>query len=518
MILLTNGTVIDGSGQPSTQSSVLIRNGRIEEVGKIDSSPDMEQVDCSGLAIAPGFIDVHSHADLEVLEHRAEKVMQGVTTEVVGNCGFSLFPKLPSSTNLVPTFNVFERRGERAWQDADAYFTDVETAGSYTNIAALTGHSTLRANVSGMKAGKLDATTQRETERRLAACLDQGSIGLSTGLNEVPSGYSDFDELVSLCRVVKQHDAFYTSHLRDYKFHILEAVQEALDLGRHAQVPVELSHLQTVGRKNWQKMDTVLALVDDAHTEGVDVGVDAYPYLAGSCQLTQVLPTWCMENGTEQLLNRLAQKDLRPRIAEEAESNMGNDWQDILISSVENPAQQELVGQTIQQVADERGFAGVETAIDLLIENDGAVRIISFNQSEENLRKVLTHPLTSIITDGLITEGKPHPRTFGTYPTFLGEFVRDKRWLTLEEAVHKATGLPARRFRLGNRGVIQRHNWADITVFSPEKIGTQGNYTEPDQAPEGIVHVMVNGDWVIRQGQLQNRFPGQPLRHSGSRT
>ena len=513
MILLQNGTLVDGSGQAPRPASVLIRDQKIAAVGAIDPTPDMETVDCSERVIAPGFIDIHSHADLEALEHRAEKAQQGVTTEIVGNCGFSLFPQLPSSA-LVPSFELFDQRGTREWPDAEAYFSDVATSKSYTNIAALTGHATLRANISGMEPGKLDASDQGRAEKKLAACLEQGSIGFSTGLNEVPSSYGDFEELASLCRITRHYKGVYATHLRDYKFRILEAVQEALDLGRRTQVPVEIAHFQTVGRKNWDKMDAVIELVEDARTEGVEVGVDAYPYLAGSCNLTQLLPTWSLEGGTGQLLERLARQDTRQRIIAETEGDMANTWEDILLASLTNPAQKDLVGKTVQQVADERGCPGVEAAVELLLENQGRVVIVSFNQSEENLRKVLTHPLTAIITDGLMTAGKPHPRTFGTYPTLLGEYVREKGWLSLEEAIHKITELPAQRFHLENRGLVQPGNWADITIFAAGEIGTRGNYAEPDHIPEGIEHVLVNGAWVIRQGQLQQVFPGQPLRNA----
>ena len=512
MILLTKGTVLDGTGQPRQPSSVLVNEGKIETVGNIPVAPAMEVVDCSGLVISPGFIDVHSHCDLEVLEHRSEKVKQGVTTEVVGNCGFSLFPKLPTS-ELVPSFDLFERRGDKHWDDASTYFDDIESTGSYTNVAALTGHSTLRANVSGIKAGALNSREWRAIEGHLSKCLEQGSIGFSTGLNEAPSSYGDFAELTRLCRIVRKYDAFYTSHLRDYKFHILEAVAEALDLGRETDVPVQLSHLQTVGRKNWEKMDSVLELVNDAHSEGVDVGIDAYPYLAGSCHLTQCLPSWALEGGTEKLLSRLAQKKDRIKIADETEANMANGWENILIASVASETGQALIGRTIQQVAEERGCSGVDAALDLLVEEQATLVIVSFNQSEENLRKVLTHPLTSIITDGLWTEGKPHPRTFGTYPTLFGEFVRQKKWFSLEDAVHKATALPARRFKLGNRGLLTAGHWADITVFDPDTIGTGADYMEPERPPEGIVHVLVNGSWVLKNGRLLDQKPGLSLRH-----
>ena len=511
MILLQNGTVIDGSGQAAQRSSVLIDGEKIKSIGTIDATADMEIVDCSALVIAPGFIDVHSHADLEVMEHRPEKVMQGVTTEVVGNCGFSLFPRIPPK-DLVPTFEIFSRRGERVWADAAAYFDDLEAARSYTNVAALTGHTPLRAGVNGIKAGRMDIAEQREAEKRLAACLEQGSIGLSTGLNEVPSSYGDFDELISLCQVVKKYGAFYTSHLRDYKFHILEAVEEALELGRRTQVPVQISHLQAAGYKNWGKVDAVLESIDRAHADGVDVGIDAYPYLAGSANLTQLLPIWALEGGTQPLLQRLADKESRKEIASQTEGNLANRWEDIVLASMNNPDQLDMNGMTLQQVADQRGCTGVEAALELLLENEGKIMIVSFNQSEEGLRKILSHPLTSIITDGLMTEGIPHPRTFGTYPTFLGEYVREKGWIPLETAIHKSTGQPAARFHLQQQGLLQPGFMANIVCFSAAEIGTKSNYVEPDTAPDGIAHVLVNGAWAVHHGHAQQQFSGRPMR------
>jgi dihydroorotase/N-acyl-D-amino-acid deacylase len=456
---------------------------------------------------------VHSHADLEVLEHRTEKVMQGVTTEVVGNCGFSVFPKVPL-TGLAPVFDIlFARRDSREWEDAGSYFEDVEGTKTRTNVAALTGHSSLRAGVTGMKAGSLAGDDLREVEKRLTACLEQGSIGMSTGLNEVPSSYGDFEELVGLCRIVHQHGGLYTSHLRDYKFRFVEAVQEALDLGRGSGVPVQLSHLQAVGRKNWDKMDPVLEMIDQAVAEGVDVGIDAYPYVAGSCNMTQLLPLWCMEGGKEELMSRLREPESRRQIAAETDGYMSNGWEDIMLANLANSDQQDLVGNRVQDVADERGCAGVEAALDLLIENECGIMIISFNQSDENLRKVLTHPLTSIITDGLMTEGKPHPRTFGTYPTFLGEYVRDKGWMSLEAAVRKVSALPAARFGLEGRGLLQPGNCADVIVFSADEIGTRGDYNEPNHAPDGIEHVLINGAWALRERRLDSQgLSGQPLR------
>ena len=511
MILLQNGRVIDGTGSTARDASVLVQDRKIKEVGMIEEEPDMDVVDCRGLTVCPGFVDVHSHGDLEALQHRTEKVRQGVTSEVVGNCGFSIFPTLPLE-GLAPTFNIFSDRGDRERPDAGAYFAEVDAESTHTNIAALTGHSSLRVAVAGMESGKLTEAARRNAESILERCMEQGAIGLSTGLNEVPSAYGDIDELVGFCEIVKRYGGFYTSHLRDYKFKIIEAVEEAIEIGRRSGVPVQLSHLQPVGKRNWHKMDAVLECVDRAVAEGVDVGIDAYPYLAGSCNVTQALPTWAQEGGVDALLSRLANPDLRERIADETMANLPNTWDDILIANV--PVTRGITGKSVQAVADERGSEGVETVIDLLLENSGIVTVISFNQSEENLKKVLTHPQTSIITDGLVKAGKPHPRTFGTYPTFFGEFIRDKDWMPLETAVHKATGQPAGRFSLNRRGVLEEGAWADLVVFSAENIGTQSSYESPNEPPEGIRDVMVNGEWAVRENELVSECAGMALRHT----
>ena len=394
---------------------------------------------------------------------------------------------------------------------AGEYFDSLEATESYTNVTALTGHASLRAAVMGLKRSA-SSQEMADIRKRLAESLATGSIGLSTGLNEVPSSYAEFPELEDLCQLVKSQGAFYTSHLRDYKFRVIEAVQEALDLGRATGVSVQLSHLQAVGQKNWHKMDPILELVDQAVTEGVDVGIDAYPYLAGSCNLTQLLPDWSMEEGASRLVGRLRSRSIRSEIAQAIQDGMANDWSDIVLVDLPSSASQVHLGKSIQAVASERSQEPVETALDLLVQEQGVVGIVSFNQSEENLRKVLTHPLTSISTDGLYTQGLPHPRTFGAYPTFLGEFVRDKQWMSLEEAIRKTTQLPARRFRLSDRGTLQVGQWADITVFDAANIGTAADYVHADSPPHGIAYVLVNGQLTVERGALTGEPSGQPAR------
>ena len=517
-LLLVDGTVVDGSGDAPRRANVLVRGERIEDIGPIPAVPDWETIDCSGLHIAPGFIDVHSHGDQEILRHLPNKVLQGVTTEVVGNCGFSLFPTLPNPGGEMLTGELFDGDPTEGLADTAAYFSDLEAKGSRVNVAALTGHSALR--VFTMRARRHAGEHElKQMEEVLDRCLASGSIGFSTGLNCIPSGFADFGELVRLCRVVRKHDAFYTSHQRDYKFKVVEAVDEALNLGRTTGVPVQLSHLQVVGQKNWEKLAIVLDHVAKAVDEGVDVAMDAYPYLAGSCSLTQLLPSWSVEGGIPRLLERLSSTASYERIAAETDDYMANTWDDIVICGVGGEGAQEIVGKSVARIAagrsDEAGHNQYApcVALDLLREYAGDVRIISFNNSEDNLRSVITHELNMVITDGLVADGISHPRTFGTYPKFLGEYVREKKWMSLAEAIVKTSALAARRFGLAGRGTIEPQNFADLMVFDADRIGTASDYECPERDPEGVHHVFVNGRAVVRDGRLTEERPGLALAH-----
>jgi N-acyl-D-amino-acid deacylase len=279
-------------------------------------------------------------------------------------------------------------------------------------------------------------------------------------------------------------------------------------VARAAEVSLQISHMQVVGQKNWQKLAVALEHVERAWREGLDTAMDAYPYLAGCCSLVQLLPQWCQIGGIPELLNRVASPATRNRIARETDDQMSNTWDDIVVCD-ENKS---LAGKSIAFIAAERGANSSETALDLLVEKEGHVFIISFNNNEENLRRVLTHPLTSVISDGFVLKGNSHPRTYGTYPTFLGEYVRDKGWMSLPEAIVKTSALAAKRFQLRGRGTLARGNHADIVVFDPSRIGTRSDYTKPAQDPEGIHYVLVNGRVAVRDGQLTSERAGMPLR------
>jgi len=414
--VLRNGRVIDGTGCPPQLASIVIKDGKIARVVTNDRvTPQLPSIDCTGLIIAPGFIDVHTHSDWEVLNGRTNKILQGVTTEVVGNCSYSLFPEHadPKAQQAASIFEGVQNLGIRTARD---YFHALELATPLFNVASLTGHSALRNCVIGMRRRPPSAAEQTAMEELLDRCLEEGSIGFSTGLNCLPSSFAGFEELVGLCRVLKRHGAYYTTHMRDYKFRVVEAVEEAIQLAERADVPVQLSHVQVVGKKCWPHLDTILHLISDAARRGIDIGIDAYPYLAGSCSLVQFLPEWCQDGGLPALLERLDSSSMRDRIARETEDYMSNTWADLIVCGVKHESFPALLGKSLERIAAERETTPRDAAVNLLREQGGNVHVISFNSCDENLRLVLTHPLTSVCSDSFIVHGLNHPRTFGTYP------------------------------------------------------------------------------------------------------
>jgi len=498
-LLLENGTVIDGTGKPAFTGDVLIEGNRISAVAHRIEVTEADRINCSGLAVTPGFIDAHSHSDLQVLLNRREKSNQGVTTEVVGNCGFSAFPTHAHRTQLQQFANgIFCGGDDWGWTSAAAYLADTDRLSEVMNVRALTGHGSLRVAHAGMRQGALEKSEVSAMAETLAESLAGGSIGFSTGLMYAPGSSAPFDELTSLCTTAARHGAIYCTHMRSYAWDILDSFDEQVALARASGCRLQISHLQTVGRANWPKQEQVLERMEQARKSGVDVEFDSYAYLAGSTMLTQLLPQSALEGGADALIARLTNAATRREIAAETLDRLAQSWSDILLTGVRTAANQPLLGRTIADIATLRGVEPEQAVFDLLIEEHAAANMVCFNQSDPNLRALLTHPLCSVISDGFYVHGRPHPRLFGAFPQLLGRYSRDEQWLSLPDAVHKITGKPAARFGIQDRGVLRPGAFADIAIFDPATIGSPATYDNPEQSPSGIVRVIREGRTILQ--------------------
>ncbi|HEY2931867.1 MAG TPA: D-aminoacylase [Acidobacteriota bacterium] len=500
-ILLRGGCLIDGTGAPPSPGDLLVIGDRIAEVGLFDAPADAAVIDCRGLTITPGFIDAHSHSDLQVLENRPEKIVQGVTTEVVGNCGFSPYPAPPDRKLLHDFANgIFCGNEEWGWNSAREYLADVARSAKYAGVASLVGHGSLRIVQAGARLGPMPERDLEAMEQRLSEALSEGASGFSSGLMYSPGASAPFEELERLCSVAARHDKIYTTHMRSYSAELEAALGEQLQLARRTGCRLQISHLQAVGPANWNKQASALEKIEKAKDEGVDVAFDCYPYTAGSTVLTQLLPQWALGGGIKGMLSRLTEAGQRALIGKEILSTTAQNWSDIYVSAVASVENANLVGSSIETIGTVRGCSPVEVVLDLLYAERGAVNILCFNQSEANLKQTLEHPLSIVISDGFYVRGRPHPRLYGTFPTLLGKISRDLGWLTLAQAVHKITDSPARRFKIEKRGRLEPGFFADISIFDAEKVASPANYDHPDLPPVGIRYVFRNGRLMVNNG------------------
>lgn len=499
--LLRGGIVVDGTGRPAYGADVWIEDGRIAAVGAAPGEAGIT-LDCRGLTVAPGFIDAHSHSDLQVLENRPEKALQGVTTEIVGNCGFSPYPAPVGRKPLHDFANgIFCGGTSWGWNSATEYLELAASRSTLIHAVSLVGHGSLRIACAGTRLGPLSPSEMDAMEHALDECLAGGACGLSTGLMYAPGESAPFAELERLCRIVARRGKIYATHMRDYGFRLIEAVDEQIELARRTGCRLQISHFQAVGEANWARQAPALQRIERAHEAGIDVAFDCYPYVAGSTVLSQLLPQRALDGGIPGLVARLTDAARRARIARETIARMAHRWTDLFISAVASEANQPIVGQSIQAIAEMRAREPIDVVLDLLVEERGAVNMLEFNQSRENLRQTLTHPLSNIISDGFYVTGRPHPRLHGTFPELLGGICREKRWMDLPEAIRKITSRPAERFALCGRGRIESGYYADLVVFDAARIGSPATYASPEQPPEGIHYVLREGCVTIRSGK-----------------
>jgi N-acyl-D-amino-acid deacylase len=523
-ILIRGGLVYDGGLSEPRICDVAVEGERITHVGPPAQSEASLVIDAAGLAVCPGFIDTHAHSDFTIVaDNRAEgKIMQGVTTEINGNCGMSAAPLYRG---------VFERReadlkelgiGER-WNTLGQYFDLIRGKGIAVNIAVLAGHGNIRGSVVGYDDKSPSPQEMKAMLGLLRESIEEGAIGLSTGLIYPPGIYAQTEELIGLGKALRERDLIYASHMRSEGTMLAEAVREVIRIGREAGIRVHISHLKTAGRQNWHKAREVIALLQETIRDGGRVTCDRYPYTASSTDLDAVLPSWTYAGGNDEELRRLQDETQRRRIAEELKEQAatGTYWNSVIISSVSSKDNSWMEGKTVSEIAAALGMDEISAVFRMLIEERLRVGAIFLSMSEDNLRKFLSLPFCMIGSDssarcfdGPTRSGKPHPRTFGTFPRFFGKYVRDEALVPFPDAVHRATALAAETFGLKGRGRIAGGMYADIVVFDPGKIADCATFEEPFQRPEGIRYVLVNGKAAVMDGQYRPVLAGRVVTKS----
>lgn len=519
-LLLTGGRLVDGTGGPERVADVAVAGGRIVAVGSVPGLRAARVADVAGLVVCPGFVDVHTHSDLTLLSNPAahSAVRQGVTTEVIGNCGLGPAP-VPPGTDLAAlraAVGYLDRDSaiEWRWRTLPDYLSALTAARPAVNVLALVGHVPLRAATVGFARRPATAAERDRMCGLLADGLAAGAAGLSTGMVYAPASYADEAELVALGRVVAAHGGVFAWHVRDYADGLLDSVAQALRVGETAGCRIQISHLVVVGRHNWGAARAALDLVDAARERGLDVGADVYPYLAGSTSLFQLMPGWAQEGGAAALLGRLGDPAVRERIREELRSYPVG-WDEIVVSRVPDD-DAGVVGTTVADLATARDRTGAEVVMDLLVEYDAAVDMVAGGRSEDDLREVLAHPCTVIGSDGFALDpdgptgaGLPHPRSYGCFPRVLAAYT-GPGGLPLVEAVAKCTGRSAARVGLSDRGVVKPGYAADLVVFDPDTIRDRATFTDPQRYPDGMRLVVVNGRVVV-DGEHTSARPGAVL-------
>lgn len=522
-LIIKNGTVIDGIGNKSYRADIGILGEYIKKIGNLQSASSSSVIDAADRVVSPGFIDIHTHTDTEILINpKAEsKIRQGVTTELGGNCGSAPFPmKQPISESAK---RQAERNGITVdWTDLKGFHSAVESKGTALNHATLIGQGTVRSFVIGDDQREPTPEELESMKRIVAEAMEHGAFGISSGLEYTPSGFADTAELIELCKIVSRYGGFYATHMRSEDETVLEAVGEAIHIAEAANLPLQIAHFKAVGSNNWWKIPKMFDLVERAAGRGLSVTVDRYPYIAFSTGLSIIFPQWALDGGMSKLIARLNDKEIRQSMkAETLKKVAGYGWEKIVISNVQKENNQDLIGKNIRESAVAVNADPYEFACDLIIDEGRDVSHIGFGMSEETTEAVLKHPLAMLGSDGSslapygpLSEGKPHPRNYGAFPRFLGYYVRERKILSLPQAIKKITSMPAARLGLRDRGSIRPGKYADIVIFDRANIVDKATFIDPHQYPVGIDYVIVNGTIVVDHGKHTEKLPGKVLSNS----
>ncbi len=522
-LIIKTGTIYDGSGMKPLKADIGIIGDQIKAIGDLSASSADKIIDAANMAVSPGFIDIHTHTETELLinPNAESKIRQGVTTEIGGNCGSSPFPLSQADYDEFKD-SMFKRYEISCnWQDMPGFFNSLEQQGIAINFAALAGHGDLRAYVVGKNDVAPTPDQLKQMQKVLAQMMEAGSLGLSTGLEYAPGSYAKTPELIELSKTVTQYGGIYNSHMRNEDDTVEEAIKEVLQIAEGANVSVEIAHLKAANANNWHKIDSMLSLIEGADKAGLQIKADRYPYTAYGTGLSTFLPLWSRQGETEEVVDRLKDKSLLPKIRDYAESRgqrIGG-WDRVLISYSSTEKNKQWEGKSIEEGAAIAGKSPFDFIKDILIEDKLSAGIVGFAMDEENTKLILAHPLVMIGSDGSVaapygplSKGKPHPRYYGTFPRVLGKYCREEKIFDLAAAIKKMTSMPAEKLGINKRGYLKKDYFADIVIFNPETVIDQATFSNPHQYPLGIEYVIVNGTTAVKKGEHQNTRSGKVLR------
>jgi len=503
-LLIRGGRIVDGTGNPSYLGDVGLRDGKVAAVGRLAGRSARRTIEAAGLAVAPGFIDIHNHSDDTIVEdgNAQSMVRQGVTTMILGEGG-----------SAAPT--------ER-WKDFNAYFDELRKRGISTNIGSYVGSGLVWTTVHGPRAGPAAPAEVERMRGVVREAMEQGALGVASSLSGPPGVWIDTDTLVAMSEVAAKYGGIYSTHNRNEGDGVFLAVAEAIEIGRRARLPVDVIHLKIAEHKLWGKMPEVIEMIRKARVEGLDVEAHVYPYRAGQNNLSSIIPPWAHEGGSAEMIRRLKDSSLRPRLEKEILHGIPGwynhytavgGWDGMLLVTLRNPEYRRFQGKRMSEVIQALGKPALDVLFELLINNGGSVNTIYFHHSEEDMRYALKQPFVSIGSDGTAvsverTRTHPHPRYYGTFPRVLGKYVREEKLLSLEEAVRKMTSANAAKIRIYDRGLLRPGQWGDVTVFNPDTIIDRATFEQPNQYATGVEYVLVNGKVVLDKGQHTGSRPG----------
>ncbi|MFB4167332.1 amidohydrolase family protein [Virgibacillus sp. JSM 102003] len=521
-VVIRNGMVCDGTGNPWTQLDIAVKDNKIINMSKNIKESARITIDASDKVVSPGFIDSHVHSDLLCTRSDIHKIkaLQGVTTELFGQDGISVAPvsrtTKPHWQEQMKGVNGYI--GDWPWETVDEYLTFLEQSNLIGNSVFLVPHGNIRTMVTGNEGRVAVKEECQKMARLVEEAMKQGACGVSTGIQYPPCSYANQEELIEICKRVTKYDGCFVVHIRNESNTSLEALDEVINVARESGVRLHVSHFKVCGAINRDKLAIALDKLDEARMEGIEVTFDQYPYTAASTILQAILPPWAQADGISAMLKRLEDKDMRMKIKHEILNSgeydnpvRNNGWDNIIINSVASAKNSKWEGVSLAEIASVQGIDPSDAAFDLLIQEKASVTMIIHWGGEEDVMKVMKHPLQMVGSDGIFSS-KPHPRLYGTYQRILGKYVREEEVFPIWEAIRKMTGAPAQLLRLKDRGLLRENYMADIVVFDPETITDKATYDEPFSDSTGIVHVLVNGELAVTEGKYTEKTPGVVIR------